>query len=1859
MLILAVGFIAGNSQYSAAQTTPMVDYDLDDDNLIEVRTAAQFQAIHHDLDGDGSPTTLSGGGYNVSSWASAFPNSMPNAGCPLRDHDNNAQTADARQCIGYELLADVTYSGANNYIPLGKDGFWGAQELRAKIVGNGFRVIGPRRGDQFTSGLYYGVVARMGIGSSVEGLGVVNPNFITSSHSVGGITAELKGTITGSYVQGGQVTMTGHQGGLAGRLSTGNATATEAAYAGKILHSYVRGTSVGNTNNSGGLVGTWNANSGTNIGLCVNSYFSGNVSGGSNRGLIAGSKSGGTVTNCVGDVTTDNENAWNGASATDNSNHRASNANMVAATDYNTPATNNPFSAWEDYTEAGVALAAGATRTDFWNFGDGSNLPVHKYWGHDRTLARARTQSGTQTVNLCTRTLAVANEIIRHLKDNVRAPGTTTTPAAVTALTDCTAASDTRNVSITNLTNLVYTTEANPINLSPGRTDPASAQLSALDPDDFAYLTNARHFNLSGNSFTTLPNRLFQAIPVRYLDLSDNALTSLPADLFAGMGSVTATTGNMLFLNGNALTYTGIADRVFDPLTFLNGLDMSDNALTQINTRWFEQLANLGRKPATGATFRDKLGLHLAGNTITRHFYSTKQFTGVIEDAVNYTGPTAADSLHTAIKAAITSAAGGTTPTTLDIDSTDHFDNSAGTPAYLGANDVCPTTGTAGPAGYGYFGANAPDCYVAPLWSPPYVTGATTAQPAALTGMSYPDLLTFSTAHTVSSSFIAYQVRYRATPSNPADAWTQDWEVLPISLDAGTKTVTISGLTANTAYQIQMRALSTAAGPSTAVAASRSTLTTPAAPTGLTATTSTTVAASVELAWTALTVDPGTTESYQYRQKLSSGSTFGGWTAIPSSDYQTNSFRVSSLTIGSQYDFQIRFIWSTSPSLISVASATASAEASGVPTPANFSAVPGVARAQIDLSWDAVTGATGYQYRCNPAGTSCTDTWQSAGTGTTHSIMNLMPGESYSLELRATIGTGTGEQSTAATDTATAQTQPGPQNLQATTGSNPGEITVRWTAPSTGTVARYEYRYKQTAQADSTYTTWEQVDDANSDGDRTNDTTQALTGLLGATEYTIQLRVVVTVSPTVEDESLAVSTTHTTSPVPAPSGFMANAGTNPGTVGMSWTAPTGVTVLRYELRNRRGMGDWTDWTGIGTTTTHTATGLFGGSSHTFELRTFMTGAGPSVAVSASATPPVLPPPLGFIASTGDLPGEIKLSWSMVTGATGYAFRMKTTTENWEEDAVWTAVPGVSTTSIVVYQLPPGVAHNIELRAEAGSVGTSAVEEALATSGGDEVTGDATIPDGYSIATGTLPGIITITMPPSENPFIFRVRVAGQTAWSAWASVRPEATDVQYDIAGLTPGVEYDIELRVFLGSDDGLSTALTANAVEALELRGPADFTVTVSSGTLVLSWTNPNSLDAVRYEYRQRLASTATWSDWMSIDHEGARASPQQYFIPGLESGVAYQFEMRIQTSAGVSPVSTAGATSRVSLPEIERISPEVREVTVRAGDQVRLGVNLYNLQNRLDNSIVTRSTSLLVFRWTEVGAGGGTFASPDNARQVAYTAPSSPGNYTITAEAQPDGICSSHHAEAAAISAVNRAPCIATFTIRVTRAPGPIGPQADPINPAGAIPTSMTDASGNPYAVFTPVEGGTFTGAGFTVSAGPGAVPDRTLLGVSATVSLLPPSPPVPGAGMTVAGNFYDVNGINENGASTLPDYNLDAPLTVCLPFPDAFRADLSDVVAVSRGVDGSLAILTTKVRTNNGVLTVCGAISNLPTTVAVAKLGAVAIPTATPTPEVETPETGGLAPTVPLLVLILILGLLLTGIYRIGRIKGPNPA
>ena len=405
------------------------------------------------------------------------------------------------------------------------------------------------------------------------------------------------------------------------------------------------------------------------------------------------------------------------------------------------------------------------------------------------------------------------------------------------------------------------------------------------------------------------------------------------------------------------------------------------------------------------------------------------------------------------------------------------------------------------------------------------------------------------------------------------------------------------------------------------------------------------------------------------------------------------------------------------------------------------------------------------------------------------------------------------------------------------------------------------------------------------------------------------------------------------------------------------------------------------------------------------------------------------------------------------------------------------------------------------------------------------------------------------------------------------------------------------------------------------------------------------------RYEFRFRVAPANPNELWTGTGTQAWRTAGvgsldpailttqtrmKAFQIYGLQAETTYQIQVRAQSILSPS-IATFTQGTTLNLPEINSIKPAVTEINLRAGDTVRLEVNVYGLSDIMDNKLAkseTASTSSsdnrnLIFRWSS--AGGGSF-EPNNARRTLYTAPGLPGTYQITAEAQPDGVCTGHHESAFGISDEQRADCIATFTVRVSRAQGAAETPKEPVNPAGLIPTSLVDNAGVNYAVFTPVNGGTFSDETITVTAPKGAIPDQQLLGVAAAASDVPVPEPTPGARMTLAGNFYDINGVQRNGDAPVSGFKLDAPLSACLPMPANFRSNIANVTLVARYGDGALAPLTTTLRQTAGELTVCGAVGQLPATVAVAKLGIVEAPT-DPTPDPNTgeaPDTGATAPS-----------------------------
>lgn len=321
----------------------------------------------------------------------------------------------------------------------------------------------------------------------------------------------------------------------------------------------------------------------------------------------------------------------------------------------------------------------------------------------------------------------------------------------------------------------------------------------------------------------------------------------------------------------------------------------------------------------------------------------------------------------------------------------------------------------------------------------------------------------------------------------------------------------------------------------------------------------------------------------------------------------------------------------------------------------------------------------------------------------------------------------------------------------------------------------------------------------------------------------------------------------------------------------------------------------------------------------------------------------------------------------------------------------------------------------------------------------------------------------------------------------------------------------------------------------------------------------------------------------------------------------------------------------------EISKIVESIRGVTISAGGDVVLSVNAYGLQGVQDNKL----SAGMGLEWKE---GDRSFDDDDTETpwEVTYTAPSSPGTYTITASFANDGDCRPLDKDGG--EEMRDTLCTATFQVRVRRDQPPVATPAPPVNPPGEIPGLIPDSDGNQYEVFTPVEGGTFDGGeGYSITVPSGAVPNGEYIGIRMSDDGAASNVGQIHQRYTLAGNMYGVHAVDASGAA-ISSYVLEAPAEVCVPLPAALRTNISHLSLAAINSDGTLTVLSAQVRLNGtgGDTMVCGNLSNLPASVAVGSQGAPAAPpTATPEPTPDLPDTGGTSPASGGLVWALLLG------------------
>ena len=404
---------------------------------------------------------------------------------------------------------------------------------------------------------------------------------------------------------------------------------------------------------------------------------------------------------------------------------------------------------------------------------------------------------------------------------------------------------------------------------------------------------------------------------------------------------------------------------------------------------------------------------------------------------------------------------------------------------------------------------------------------------------------------------------------------------------------TVFNLTNGQPYRFRVRALnSVGEGAASAASPNVTPATEPDAPTNLGATVSD---QQVVLIWTAPASNGGATIlRYEYELDFSGTWISTGGTAA--------SYTVPGLTNGQSYDFRVRAVNRVGAGQESFSEfATPTATLVAPDAPFGLSATPG--NQQVRLDWVQPSGGaalTHYEYELDGS-----ETWISTGsTATSHTVMGLNNGQTYTFRVRALNSAGASGASGSRTATPTTTEPEAPESLSFTPGD--GQVTLRWRAPANDggdTILRYEYELDFSGD-------WISTGSAA--------TSHTVMGLDNGQTYIFRVRAV-------NAQGNGAVVTLEATPSPSTGGGDGGGGTGgggddeprepqphaprnllveggDGQVTLTWDAPEddgGSAITDYEYRID-GKGEWIS---IGSTdTTHTVTGLVNGQVYVFQVR---------------------------------------------------------------------------------------------------------------------------------------------------------------------------------------------------------------------------------------------------------------------------------------------------------------------------------------------------------------------------------------------------------------------------------------------------------------------------------------------------------------------------------------------------------------------------------------------------------------------------------------------------------------------------------
>ncbi len=512
--------------------------------------------------------------------------------------------------------------------------------------------------------------------------------------------------------------------------------------------------------------------------------------------------------------------------------------------------------------------------------------------------------------------------------------------------------------------------------------------------------------------------------------------------------------------------------------------------------------------------------------------------------------------------------------------------------------------------------------------------------PAAPTGLSasvYNNQISlYWTGSTGATSYIVRRATASAGPYSSLPATVTGTYYSDTSLPAGTT------------YYYRVVAVNSGGQSPESNTASATTLAVPAALSGVTATSGT---GQVTLTWNALPYDPNSHTTYSVKRSTTPG---GPYSLVASQLYGAT-YTDTGLVNGTTYYYVVSAsnAAGTGPDSLEV-----SATPLAVPT---LSAVG--AKARVDLSWNAVTGATGYQvFRSTNSGTyTYSSPLTTTTTQTTYSDSGLTTDTLRYYVVRATVASGSSNSSTQV------NTRPlVPAALDLPLASTTGQgVTLSWTVNKFAGFASYViYRGTQTGVTPANGTLVTTI------------TNQATTSFFDpapqATSPGNSYFYIVVVNATSGESAVSGERSVTLSTSDLQLHLSASPGDGQATLGWGYgtaTSPQGITGWGIKRATTSG-GPYTALTPApvlgASASTYTDSGLTNGTTYFYRVFPVLAGGNGPDSNEASAVP-VRAIPTGDIVLTGAaMNGSTRLWWNASTRAVQYVVFRRIGTGDWSQ-----------------------------------------------------------------------------------------------------------------------------------------------------------------------------------------------------------------------------------------------------------------------------------------------------------------------------------------------------------------------------------------------------------------------------------------------------------------------------------------------------------------------------------------------------------------------------------------------------------------